>query len=343
MYASVHIYIFKYIYYMCVCMSGLHTFKAPSLSLSPFSPFPTHFPTQHHTMKISIAFAGSALVSVVQSQSPDCIDATGEFKLSGKLRTCDWVKLSKEKRCNKWGGKGGGFCPVSCDLCLPDEGPLPPPSGPPSGQAKHVIMIGVDGLRADMIERTNTPNLDRLILEGSYSLNGRVPVQTVSGSGWGAFFCAMRPTTNGIEDNGEPPPPFLFPHESSSALSSPFPLDVPFSHTNPPFFGCFMTSLCSRADWTPLWDPAFQGEQDCLVDTYFNGATPSNGYFYRGSISTTVSGVDFHSTLASSTPPLQKDKCFQQCCSILSQLCEVIVCVFSVRHRMSVLGRPVSK
>lgn len=49
---------------------------------------------------------------------------------------------------------------------------------------KKVLLIGVDGLRADAMETAATPNIDALIANGTYSRNATTSDLTFSGPGW---------------------------------------------------------------------------------------------------------------------------------------------------------------
>jgi len=68
-------------------------------------------------------------------------------------------------------------------LCLPMIG---------FGQTtKKVLLIGIDGCRADALELANTPTIDNLIANGVYSPDALNDDITISGPGWSAILCGV--------------------------------------------------------------------------------------------------------------------------------------------------------
>lgn len=56
---------------------------------------------------------------------------------------------------------------------------------------KKVLLIGLDGIRTDILAQANTPNIDALIADGTYSDDALTRMPTVSGPGWSSM-------TNGV-------------------------------------------------------------------------------------------------------------------------------------------------
>ena len=56
---------------------------------------------------------------------------------------------------------------------------------------KKVLIIGIDGCRADALELANTPVIDNLIQNGIYSPDALNEDITVSGPGWSAILCGV--------------------------------------------------------------------------------------------------------------------------------------------------------
>lgn len=56
---------------------------------------------------------------------------------------------------------------------------------------KKVLIIGIDGCRADALELANTPVIDNLIQNGIYSPDALNDDITVSGPGWSAILCGV--------------------------------------------------------------------------------------------------------------------------------------------------------
>jgi len=56
---------------------------------------------------------------------------------------------------------------------------------------KKVLIIGIDGCRADALELANTPTIDNLIANGVYSPDALNDDITISGPGWSAILCGV--------------------------------------------------------------------------------------------------------------------------------------------------------
>lgn len=67
--------------------------------------------------------------------------------------------------------------------------------------SKHVILIGVDALSPDGIEKSKTPNLDFLIKNGSYSSQTRAILPTRSAVNWSAVLSGATTAQTGILSN----------------------------------------------------------------------------------------------------------------------------------------------
>ena len=53
-----------------------------------------------------------------------------------------------------------------------------------SRKAKHVIVIGFDGLSPDGLQNTKTPNFDKLMVEGAYTMHARSVLPSSSSTNW---------------------------------------------------------------------------------------------------------------------------------------------------------------
>ena len=53
-------------------------------------------------------------------------------------------------------------------------------------QTQKVLIIGIDGCRPDALEVANTPNLDMLIANGTFTYDAMNEDVTYSGPGWSA-------------------------------------------------------------------------------------------------------------------------------------------------------------
>lgn len=68
-------------------------------------------------------------------------------------------------------------------------------------QTKKVLFIGIDGCRADVMMSTNTPNIQNLINQSIYSLDGLCAATTWSGNGWSTMLTGVWHTKHNVQDN----------------------------------------------------------------------------------------------------------------------------------------------
>ncbi len=68
-------------------------------------------------------------------------------------------------------------------------------------QQPKLLIIGIDGCRADALTAANTPNLDALIANGISSLDALNDDITISGPGWSAMLTGVWSDKHGVTDN----------------------------------------------------------------------------------------------------------------------------------------------
>jgi predicted AlkP superfamily pyrophosphatase or phosphodiesterase len=68
-------------------------------------------------------------------------------------------------------------------------------------QGKKVLVIGIDGIRPDVLARLETPNIDALIAEGAYSGSVQSQAQTVSGPAWSSILTGVWPAKHRVVSN----------------------------------------------------------------------------------------------------------------------------------------------
>ncbi|MDF1663155.1 MAG: hemopexin repeat-containing protein [Planctomycetota bacterium] len=77
----------------------------------------------------------------------------------------------------------------------------------PAPNAKHVLMIGIDGCRPDALKAANAPTLHNLINTGAYASHTRIlgprktNSNTVSGPGWSSLMTGVWADKHGVNDN----------------------------------------------------------------------------------------------------------------------------------------------
>ena len=69
------------------------------------------------------------------------------------------------------------------------------------GKNKKVLIIGIDGCRPDGLIAATTPNLDRLMANGTFSLDARNTGITISGPSWSAMLTGVWENRHGVTDN----------------------------------------------------------------------------------------------------------------------------------------------
>ena len=75
----------------------------------------------------------------------------------------------------------------------------PPPPGPAG--IEHVVVVGVDGLSPDGIQKAHTPVLNALIPNSAYSFHARAVLTTSSSQNWSSMIMGAGPEQHGITSN----------------------------------------------------------------------------------------------------------------------------------------------
>ena len=82
--------------------------------------------------------------------------------------------------------------------CGNDE---PPPPIPLEDRTPKVLLIGIDGVRSDVLGEVPTPNLDGLGVGGMYTVRTRTTTPSVSGPAWSSMLTGVWPEKHGVLDN----------------------------------------------------------------------------------------------------------------------------------------------
>ncbi len=64
-----------------------------------------------------------------------------------------------------------------------------------------VLLIGIDGVRPDVLAEVNTPNIDDLIADGTFADDVWSKAQTISGPGWSSMVIGAWPDKHRVTDN----------------------------------------------------------------------------------------------------------------------------------------------
>jgi predicted AlkP superfamily pyrophosphatase or phosphodiesterase len=66
---------------------------------------------------------------------------------------------------------------------------------------KKVLVIGLDGVRPDVLAEANTPNIDALVAVGAFSNRVTTKAQTISGPGWSSMLTGVWPEKHRVVNN----------------------------------------------------------------------------------------------------------------------------------------------
>jgi predicted AlkP superfamily pyrophosphatase or phosphodiesterase len=73
---------------------------------------------------------------------------------------------------------------------------------------KHVVVIGYDGMSPEGIGAAKTPNIDRLVSNGSHTFHARGVMPTVSSPNWASMIMGAGPEQHGVTSNAWMPDKF---------------------------------------------------------------------------------------------------------------------------------------
>lgn len=70
-----------------------------------------------------------------------------------------------------------------------------------AGDARHVLLIGLDGVRPDALQAAATPNLDGLVQSGAVTWTMRTEDISLSGPGWSSMLTGVTAAKHGVTNN----------------------------------------------------------------------------------------------------------------------------------------------
>lgn len=73
--------------------------------------------------------------------------------------------------------------------------------GPAAQPARKVLLIGIDGVRPDVLAEVPTPNIDALAASGWYTAEARTTNPSVSGPSWSSMLTGVWPGKHGVTNN----------------------------------------------------------------------------------------------------------------------------------------------
>lgn len=93
----------------------------------------------------------------------------------------------------------GTFLLASAAACGGSD--RPPPEVPLELRTPKVLLIGIDGVRIDVLAEVPTPNIDRLATTGTFTQRTRTTTPSVSGPSWSSMLTGVWPEKHGVTDN----------------------------------------------------------------------------------------------------------------------------------------------
>lgn len=107
----------------------------------------------------------------------------------------------------KWSGRLPVWQPIGAALLMAfltgcDRGQdEPAPVLPLEERTPKVLVIGIDGVRPDVLAEVPTPNIDALVIGGSFTARTRTTTPSVSGPSWSSMLTGVWPDKHGVTDN----------------------------------------------------------------------------------------------------------------------------------------------
>lgn len=139
-----------------------------------------------------------------------------------------------------------------------------------------LLVIGVDGIRVDILQAAETPNLDALAEDGELSLAARTRPNTVSGPGWSSMLTGVWMEKHGVQNN-----------DFSSSRYDEYPDFLTRIETIRPEL-----STLAVLDWPPLGTIQDGGPLvSSLVDLVINVNGDSLGYAAADRLSTELAAA----------------------------------------------------
>ena len=91
--------------------------------------------------------------------------------------------------------------PLVCLIALGGAACSPSPDTIPGRGDAKVLLIGIDGVRPDVLAEVSTPVMDSLAAGGWYTAEARTTMPSVSGPSWSSMLTGVWPAKHGVVDN----------------------------------------------------------------------------------------------------------------------------------------------
>ena len=92
-------------------------------------------------------------------------------------------------------------CALAVAVSTSCSGEDAPRELPIEERTPKVLLIGIDGVRVDVLAEVPTPNIDRLAATGTFTQRTRTTTPSVSGPAWSSMLTGVWPEKHGVTDN----------------------------------------------------------------------------------------------------------------------------------------------
>ncbi len=138
--------------------------------------------------------------------------------------------------------------PLVCSIALGGGACSPSPDATSGRPAAKVLLIGIDGVRPDVLAEVSTPAIDSLAAGGWYTAEARTTTPSVSGPSWSSMLTGVWPAKHGVLDNG-----------FEGRRYEEYPAFLTLAERHRPELGTF-----AALDWMPL--ASLEGGRPVLTD-----------------------------------------------------------------------------
>ena len=153
--------------------------------------------------------------------------------------------------------------PVLASLFLSACGEPPGGDGDALRATPKVLLIGIDGVRPDVLAEVATPHIDALVQEGWYSAQVGTATPSYSGPSWSSMLTGVWPDKHGVTDN-----------DFTGRNYTQYPSFLSRIEAVRPELGTF-----AALNWLPL---AVLDDGDPLIPATIDALVPVSGDFERG-------------------------------------------------------------
>ena len=111
------------------------------------------------------------------------------------------IDFMTTRRCPRSRDVPAALLPLLCSIALGGGACSPPPDTVVGRGIPKVLLVGIDGVRPDVLAEVSTPVMDSLAANGWYTPGARTTTPSVSGPSWSSMLTGVWPAKHGVVDN----------------------------------------------------------------------------------------------------------------------------------------------